>query len=168
MKRQGTIILSTGVIVAVSVGILILLQHSAKRSRQRIISCTGNLFQVGMAYKTYAADHAEEYPKQLADLAPYLAHQPGPFWCPAQKLGRPGPMDTVSEWNAYVYIRGRRADDPPDCVLAYCNSGAHGRDLTTVLFVDGHTKRMTWRELANHMAEVENRRLQHGAAPYRR
>jgi hypothetical protein len=159
MRRRLTVLLVAS--IAVAIGAAIPVSRLATKHRMaRLTSCTGNLVHLKIALQMYAADNNGKYPARLSELSRYLAGQPQLLWCFANRSGRPGSMATVDEWTEYTYIHGHQIGDPPDSLVAYCNSGAHGQNQTTALFMGGSAQRITWRELADHMARMEDRRPQ--------
>ena len=103
------------------------------------VACAGNLKNIGLGLKMYAADHDAIYPRRLVDAGRYLAYQPALFVCPSSGTTT-GRFETVDEWLDYVYVKGLAESVPPDSVLMYCHPKNHGGVGGNVLFADGHVE----------------------------
>jgi SecD/SecF fusion protein len=154
LKRAALIF--AGVLAVAALGGLITQSVLTARDYERRDACSEAIEDLSMALGNYAAKHAGEYPRDLADLVTSKALSDG-------KALR-GPDVEVADAEAYDYIAGLRSGDDPNFVMAYDRVGLHGRG-GHLLFVDG---RVSWKDRRNIIALVASTMEEAKALPERK
>ncbi len=139
------IALSSAFLVLQLIVLPVLLMPALGRARvhARSAACKNNLKQIGLAVHMYAADHAEEFPEDLALLfVEEHLQDPGIMVCPAR------PDDS----NGYVYVPGLTANSDPTWIVLYDKPGNHP-DGYNALHVDAHVAWYTTEAFIEELAE---------------
>lgn len=152
-KRIGYLLLIVGLLLSAAVYVFCSAVGVA-RSKARAVSCVSNQKQITMGMKMYAIDHSGRFPPTLADVAPYVAHQPQLFRCPSSPEPA-GSIDTVDQWTHYTYVPGFGETSRADAVVLMCNSLDHPQGVVIVSFVDGHSEWVDPRELIYRLAKKQ-------------
>ena len=101
------------------------------KERSRRVNCEKNLRGIRLALGAYAAEHGEEFPKELRELYPNYVTDRIVFDCPASKVvGSPEQPD-------YVYTAGLKALSPAKSVVVEDIDGSHGKRGKYLLRIDG-------------------------------
>lgn len=134
---------------AMMLGILLPSLNRA-RDQARIVACSSDLRQIGLAMTMYANDHNGRYPQRLGELLPYTNGSPAIFICPAAGDELPDMhnmrADELSEWidhhGRYVYLAdGKRAQEITANDMLVCEHGDnHAGQGMNVLYGDGRVQ----------------------------
>jgi hypothetical protein len=138
LSRKAIIGWILGVLVLLAIVWLLIPRPPGERIREpaRIATCKSYLRLIGAACRTYAEDHAGDFPASPSVLVPKYLDGSERLDCQGathRNLARPH----------YTYVPGLRADMPDDFIVAYDHLQNHGKRKTgeqagrNVLFLNG-------------------------------
>lgn len=145
VKLACGLVVLIGLVATVLLGVaatLLYPGYNTFKERAKRVTCSNNLKQIGLASLFHAEEHDGNFPEKLSDTFLYIEEY-DVYICPSREhqatMTRPEDIDTMSD---YVYVKGRKASDDPDSIVAYdkypCDDGLN------VLFVNG---RVEWTPL---------------------
>ena len=133
MRKTGFTLKELLFVAVIFMAVIMLLMPFVRMARDRScrIHCEQNLRNIRLALGAYAAEHGEEFPKELKELYPNYVTDQAVFDCPASKIAG------TSDQPDYIYTTGLKALSSAKSVIVEDADGNHGKSGKNLLRVDG-------------------------------